>query len=88
MDWRTITAADAFAISMIGVIFLGMAVVAMMFLCMRRSAMRRDPQVEALLEELDASERARPAPPSGKDGKARPARPARTWERDGDWWKP
>ena len=84
MDWRTIPAADAFAISMIGVIFLGMAVVAMMFLCMRRSAVRRDPKVEELLEELDASERDRPAPPPRKSGKARPAQ---AWERDGDWWK-
>lgn len=86
MDWRTITAADAFAISMIGVIFLGMAVVAMMFFCMRRSALRRDPQVDALLEELDASEREHPAPPPRKRG--RRARPTQTWERDGDWWKP
>jgi hypothetical protein len=82
MGWGDVTAADAFALAMIGVMFLGMGVVSLIFFSIRRSSVSRDPEVEALLEEIGEPEEIPPAEP------AEPKRPAASaWERDGDWWK-
>jgi len=73
------TAADGFAIAMLGTIFLSWSVLLLLFWTMRRQAAKRDPQVDALLEEIEASEPPCPTPP------APPKR--QTWERNPDWWK-
>lgn len=75
-----ISAADGFVLAMLGVIALSLGVIALLFWCMRRSASSRDPQVDALLDEL------------AEDEKRQQNRSANTpqvdpWERDGDWWK-
>ena len=73
-------AADGFAIAMLGMILLSWTVLFSLFWTMRRQAAKRDRQVEALLEELEASDQTCPtAPPQN------PKRPA--WERNPDWWK-
>lgn len=71
---------DAFAVAMLAVIFSALGVVALLLLCMRWRASRRDPQVDALLEELadDAKTQAR--------AKTAPS-PRAAWERDADWWR-
>jgi hypothetical protein len=73
-------AADGFAIAMLGTIFLSWSVLLLLFWTMRRRAAKRDPQVDALLEEVEASEHPQP-----------PKRPGvlkrRLWERNPDWWK-
>jgi replicative superfamily II helicase len=75
-----IHAADAFAISMLCVIALAMGTIALLFLCMRREAAKRDPQVDALLEEVERDER--------RQTRAKTAGAAREpWERSPDWWK-
>ena len=78
-----ISAVDAFALSMFGVIALAMGTIALLFLCMRREASRRDPQVDALLEEIERDER-----DERRRTCAEPARVAREpWERNPDWWR-
>jgi len=73
-------AADGFAIAMLGMILLSWTVLFSLFWTMRRQAAKRDRQVDALLEELEASEQPCPtAPPH--DSKHR------SWERNPDWWK-
>lgn len=75
-----IQAADAFALSMLCVIALAMGTIALLFFCMRREASRRDPQVDALLEEVEREERQAMEP--------KPVGSAREpWERSSDWWK-
>jgi hypothetical protein len=73
-------ALNAFAIAMLGVIAISLGIIALLFLCMKHSAARRDPHVDALLEELEHDERnsSRPAPRSS---------PPAPWERSADWWK-
>ena len=82
MGWGDVTAADAFALAMIGVMFLSLGVVSLIFFSIRRSALNRDPAVEALLEEIETLEE---TPPAETPEPERPAAPA--WEREGDWWK-
>jgi len=72
-------AADGFAIAMLGMILLSWSVLFLLFWTMRRQAAKRDPQVDALLEELEVSEHPRPTPPAASK------RPA--WKRNPDWWK-
>lgn len=75
------TAADGFAIAMLGTIFLSWSVLLLLFWTMRRRVAKRDPEVDALLEELQASELSCPTQPP-------PAAPKRQlWERNPDWWK-
>jgi hypothetical protein len=75
-----IHAADAFALSMLGVIALALGTIALLFFCMRRAAARRDPQVDALLEEVETEER--------REARAEAAgNPPQPWERNADWWK-
>lgn len=78
-----ISAADGFAIAMFGVIALSLGTVAVLFVCMRRNAARRDPHVDALLEELEEDER-KELPAGGEAGEECPREP---WEREADWWK-
>jgi len=75
------SAADGFAIAMFGVILLSWTVLFLLFWTMRRQAAKRDRQVDALLEELEASDEACPT------GPPRPARKRPVWERNPDWWK-
>ena len=74
------SAADGFVIAMLAMIFMSMGVVALLFVCMRRNAARRDLEVDDLLDEVEETEKRgkQPAPE---------APPAEPWERDGDWWK-
>ena len=80
---ETLTAVDGMVIAMLAAMALSLSVIALLVLCMRRNAMRRDHQVEQLLEEVADEEKGiEPTPPSGKE-----MPPADSWERDADWWK-
>lgn len=89
-DVRTMTswfaelgASDGFAVAMLGVMALAMGTLAVLFFCMKRAAAKRDPHVDALLEELEEEERK-----AAKLARTKPAEPpAKPWERDVDWWK-
>ncbi|HEY8961658.1 MAG TPA: hypothetical protein VIM57_05570 [Luteolibacter sp.] len=74
-------AADGFAIAMLGMILLSWSVLILLFWTMRRMAAKRDSQVDALLEELQASEDTCPTP------NPRSTSPTRAWEKNPDWWK-
>lgn len=74
------TAIDAFALTMLAVIFLSFGVVGLLFLSMARNASRRDPEIEKLMHQAIAGdEDAGPPAPTASPGAA--------WEREGDWWK-
>ncbi len=76
-------ASDGFAIAMICMILLAMSTVGVLLLCMFRNARRRDPDVDALLDEIEETERQEKSPaPHGEDPQAKVP-----WERDSDWWK-
>jgi hypothetical protein len=72
--------ADAFAVAMLGVIFLSFGVIGLLLWCMKRNVARRNVHVDALLEELEAQEAE--AEPVGAKGSSPQA-----WEKDADWWK-
>lgn len=76
-----LTAADSLTIAMLVMIALGLIMVASLFLFIRKSASRRDRQVEELLDEVSKEEQQGkfPAPP-------KPPQPE-PWEKDVDWWK-
>lgn len=76
-----LSAGDGFVIAMLSIIGLSFGVIAMLFVCMRRNAARRDEHVDALLDEVAEEER--------REKLRAPAEkpPAEPWERDGDWWK-
>lgn len=80
MENDLISAADGFILAMLATVALGLAVIGLLFWCMRRSAALRDPQVEELLEELAEDEK-RQKPSSAETSQMEP------WERDADWWK-
>ncbi len=84
MGWGDFTAADGLVIAMLVVMFLAMGVVALLFLTIRRSAARRNHEVEDLLDELSAEENAPHSAPVIPENRAAASEP---WERDGDWWK-
>jgi len=75
------SAADGFVIAMLVMMMLSLGVVALLFLCMRRNAVRRDRYVDELLEEVAETERKEKQAALGDAPKPEP------WERDGDWWK-
>lgn len=83
MGHEPFTAADGCAITMLGMVALSMGVLLSLGICMARNAARRDPAVDALLEELEAAEKqerlATTASPS--------APPPEPWEKPADWWK-
>lgn len=72
-------AGDVFALVMLGVVAMSFGVLGLLWWSMRRHAARRDPEVDALLEEVAR----------GEDGdEVAPAKPAAAeWEKEGDWWK-
>jgi ABC-type lipoprotein release transport system permease subunit len=74
-------AIDAFAISMLAVIFTGFGVIALLFLSMARNGSRRDLELEKLMHDAVAE--------NERQGQSlHPSRPAReAWARDEDWWK-
>ncbi len=72
--------ADAFAIAMLGVIFLSFSVIGLLLWCMKRNVARRNVHVDALLDELDAQEVATEPVGAKSD-------PGQAWEKDADWWK-
>jgi len=74
-------AADGFVIAMLVMMGLSLGVVALLFICMRRNAVRRDHHVDELLDEMAESERKAKQAATGEAPKPEP------WERDGDWWK-
>ena len=91
------SAADGFAIAMLGILVLTLGTIGFMLFFMLRSSQRRDKDelaVEKLLEEVseivDREERpnrprkpkARPGAPSAEDIK-----PGEAWEKAPDWWK-
>lgn len=77
-----LSAADGFVIAMLVMMALSLAVVALLFVCMRRNAARRDRQVEELLEEVAREEQnENRAATLGEAPKPEP------WEKDADWWK-
>lgn len=75
------SAADGFVIAMLVMMALSFGVVALLFICMRRNAVRRDHHVDELLDEMAESERKAKLAATGEAPKPEP------WERDGDWWK-
>jgi hypothetical protein len=87
MGWIAITASDALAVSMIGVILLGSGIVLLIVLCIRKAASRRDAAVDSLLEEVAAAEAAHPPPKRGDIPKPRNPPPTEPWAKDSDWWK-
>lgn len=78
-----IGASDGFAIAMLGVIALAMGTIGLLFFCMKRAAAKRDPHVDALLEELEREERETERLTRTQAS----APPPNPWERDADWWK-
>lgn len=81
MGGLIINAADGFALAMLGMILLSWTILFLLFWTMRRLAAKRDPQVDALLEELEESDKPCPSnhPPALKK--------RAEWERNSDWWK-
>jgi hypothetical protein len=75
---ESMSPADGMVLVMLGMMGLAMGVIALLIFCMRRNASRRDPQVDALLEEVAAAE---------KQPARRDAPEPKPWERDSDWWK-
>ena len=84
METELISASDGFAIAMLGMIFLGMAVIGVLLLCMRRSASKRDPHVDELFEEMEEDARRAALARTRADAENKSDAP---WEKDGDWWK-
>jgi len=82
MSLLAFTESDAFALSMLAVISLGLGVVGMLLLCMAKHACCRDFEVENLIEEVTTMGKPKPAPAT----KSRPSN-REPWEKDGDWWK-
>ncbi len=76
-------AADGFVFAMLAMIGLSFGVVALLFICMHRNAMRRDHEVDDLLDEVSQEpEPPKPTPPPAED-----PIPAEPWEKKPDWWK-
>jgi hypothetical protein len=82
MSLIALTESDAFALAMLGVIFLGLGVVGMLLLCMAKHACRRDFEVENLIEEVTAMEKTNRAPVTKSHLPNQ-----EPWEKDGDWWR-
>ncbi len=84
MGWGEVTAVDAMALTMLGVMFLGFGVISLIFLNIRRHATRRDAELEALLEEVEAEAE---KPQEEKPAPVPETPPREPWERETDWWK-
>lgn len=79
-----LSAADASVLVMLATTLLSMSVIGVVVLCARRNIARRDPHVDALLEELEEQEKRDSSRKSPVDQETQPGKP---WERNGDWWK-
>jgi hypothetical protein len=77
------SATDGFVIAMLAMIFLSFGTIGLLVMSIRRSAARRDSQVDELLHELAEDEKRKKSPPQPAD----PVKPAEPWERESDWWK-
>ena len=86
MLWGPTSPADGFAIAMLGMILLALGIIGLLIICMRRNSAKRDPQVDALLDELAEEERAAESTPwpAPKDPQQSGSP---QWEREADWWK-
>ena len=84
MSQDPLSASDGFAIAMLSMILLSMSVIVMLLVCMFRSAARRDPQVDQLLDEVE--EESKKENLAGTTGEAAPEK--QPWEKDANWWKP
>jgi hypothetical protein len=81
-----LSASDGFVITMLAIIGLSMGVVALLFVCMRRNAARRDPLVDELLEEVAREEEEEESRAAAAREEPNP-KPAEPWVREPDWWK-
>lgn len=67
---------------MLGVMGTAFAVIATLLICIIRSASKRDPEVDRLLDEVDREEKeTRVKKPAGEE------KQREDWEKDEDWWK-
>jgi hypothetical protein len=78
-----IHAEDGFAIAMLVISAAAMGTIGLLFWSMKRNVARRDPYVDALLEELENEERE--AQRRSHSGPVTPT--SQPWERDPDWWR-
>lgn len=73
-------AGDVFALAMLGTFATSFGLLGLLWWSMRRHAARRDPAVDALLEEVAREET------TGVEVAAKPVA-APEWEKEADWWK-
>lgn len=78
-----ITEPDALAIAMLATIMLSFGIIGMLFACMRRTASRRDADVDNLLDEMERDEKSAKQVKAGSGVEKK----KEAWEKDGDWWK-
>lgn len=79
----SLNAADGFVLAMLTVMMVSFGIVALLIFCGLRSAARRNPEVDDLIEEVAAEESHQPpAPVTAKD-----PIPLELWEKEADWWK-
>ncbi len=76
--------ADAFALMMLVVIFFSLGIVGLLLWMMKVKAAKRDPHVDALLDELAESAKTSKTNAEKKHGNETPSQP---WEKSADWWK-
>ncbi|TAE78311.1 MAG: hypothetical protein EAZ65_05275 [Verrucomicrobia bacterium] len=77
-----IDAADGFALTMVGILTLGLGVVALLLISISRHGKRRNHEVEALIDEVRRQEAAeKQTTPAAADPSRQP------WEKDAEWWK-
>ncbi len=86
------SAADAFALAMLCMMFLSMGVIALLFFTIGRSAGKRNAQVDELIDEVTNDAKDTKAPQATKDAGEEPAAaPGKAvleeWEKEPDWWK-
>ncbi len=75
------SAIDAFALSMLTVVFLSFGMIGLLFLNMARRASRRDLELEQLIQEVATkSEDSTSIRPNNQSTEE-------SWEREVDWWK-
>lgn len=77
------SAVDAFALAMLLMMLLSMGVIALLFYTIRRSAQRRNTQVDDLIEEVARDVQETKQEPAASPGKAI----LEAWEKEPDWWK-
>jgi hypothetical protein len=83
LETAAFSATDGFVIAMLAVLFLSFGTIALLLICIKRNAARRDSQIDELLQELAEDEKRDESPPQP----AEPVKRAEPWERESDWWK-